>query len=56
MFRDLIPALDERFHVVASDVPRFSFSDVPDRKHFRYTFDNLANTIDSFSEAIGVDR
>lgn len=56
MFRNLIPALAEGLHVVAPDLPGFGFSDVPDRKHFPYTFDNLAKTIDSFSEGIGLDR
>ena len=38
MFRDLIPALADRYHVVAPDLPGFGFSDAPDRKRFRYTF------------------
>ena len=35
MFRNLIPALAERYHVVAPDLPGFGFSDAPDRKRFR---------------------
>ena len=42
MFRDLIPALADRYHVVAPDLPGFGFSDAPERKQFRYTFDHLA--------------
>jgi pimeloyl-ACP methyl ester carboxylesterase len=38
MFRNLIPALADRYHVVAPDLPGFGFSDMPDRKNFRYTF------------------
>ena len=56
MFRDLIPALAERYHVVAPDLPGFGFSDAPDRKRFRYTFENLAKVIDRFTEAIGLER
>ena len=56
MFRNLIPALAERYHVVAPDLPGFGFSDQPDRKQFLYTFENLAKTIASFTEAIGIDR
>ena len=56
MFRNLIPALAENYHVVAPDLPGFGFSDAPDRKQFRYTFENLARTIDSFIKAIGLDR
>jgi len=42
MFRNLIPALADRYHLVAPDLPDFGFSDAPDRKAFRYSFENLA--------------
>jgi pimeloyl-ACP methyl ester carboxylesterase len=56
MFRNLIPALAERYHVVAPDLPGFGFSEAPDRKSFSYTFENLANIIGSFTQKIGLDR
>lgn len=56
MFRNLIPLLADRYHVIAPDLPGFGFSDIPDGKRFRYTFDNLARTIDDFTQAIGLDR
>ena len=56
MFRNLIPLLADRYHVIAPDLPGFGFSDIPDRKNFHYTFDNLARTIDDFTQAIGLDR
>jgi len=56
MFRNLIPALSDRYHVVAPDLPGFGFSDAPDRKRFRYTFEHLAKVIDGFTQAIGLDR
>jgi len=56
MFRNLIPALADRYHVVAPDLPGFGFSDMPDRKDFRYTFDNLARVIAAFTQTIGLDR
>ena len=56
MFRDLIPALADRYHVVAPDLPGFGFSDAPDRKQFRYTFENLARVIDSLTQALGLDH
>ena len=56
MFRDLIPALADRYHVVAPDLPGFGFSDAPDGKRFRYTFENLANVIDHFTQTIGLER
>ena len=56
MFRNLIPALADRYHLVAPDLPGFGFSDAPDRKAFRYTFENLAKVIDRFTQAIGLER
>lgn len=56
MFRNLIPLLAERFHVVAPDLPGFGFSDAPDRKRFRYTFENLAKVIDRFTQTVGLDH
>jgi pimeloyl-ACP methyl ester carboxylesterase len=56
MFRNLIPALADRYHVVAPDMPGFGFSDAPNRKQFRYTFENLTKAIDSFTQSIGLER
>lgn len=56
MFRNLIPALADRYHVVAPDLPGFGFSDAPDRQRFPYTFENLAKTIDKFTQLIGLQR
>ena len=56
MFRYLIPALADRYHVIAPDLPGFGFSDAPDRKQFRYTFEHLAKIIGGFTEAMGLDR
>jgi len=56
MFRDLIPLLADRFHIVAPDLPGFGQSDMPPREKFSYTFDNIARVIDRFTELIGFDR
>jgi pimeloyl-ACP methyl ester carboxylesterase len=56
MFRDLIPHLADRFHIVAPDLPGFGQSDMPLREHFTYTFENVAAVIDRFTEVIGFDR
>jgi pimeloyl-ACP methyl ester carboxylesterase len=56
MFRNLIPALADRYHVIAPDLPGFGFSGTPDRKLFRYTFENLANVMEAFIQKIGLDR
>jgi pimeloyl-ACP methyl ester carboxylesterase len=46
MFRDLIPKLAGRFHVIAPDYTGFGYSDAPDVSQFEYTFDNLAAQIE----------
>jgi pimeloyl-ACP methyl ester carboxylesterase len=56
MFRDLIPLLADRYHVVAPDLPGFGFSGAPDRARFKYTFDHLARVMDRFTEAVGLRR
>ena len=56
MFRDLIPLLTDRFHIVAPDLPGFGQSDMPSREKFRYTFDNIASVIDRFTEVIGFNQ
>jgi len=56
MFRDLIPELADRFHVVAPDLPGFGQSAMQPRETFRYSFDHIADVIDRFTEAVGLDR
>jgi pimeloyl-ACP methyl ester carboxylesterase len=54
MFRNLIPALGDLYHVVAPDLPGFGFSDAPDRKQFPYTFEHLAKVVAGFTDAVGL--
>jgi len=56
MFRNLIPQLAGDYRVVAPDLPGFGFSDAPDHKSFRYTFDHLAEVIGTFVQQIGLKR
>ena len=56
MFGDLIPALADRYHLVAPDYPGFDNSSQPTPDEFDYTFDNLANVIDGFTRKLGLDR
>jgi pimeloyl-ACP methyl ester carboxylesterase len=56
MFRDLIPLLSDRFHIVAPDLPGFGQTDMPSRDQFTYSFENIANVIDRFTEVVGLDR
>jgi pimeloyl-ACP methyl ester carboxylesterase len=54
MYRNLIPALAAKYHVVAPDLPGFGFTESPGRKQFRYTFSNLAQVIGRFTEVVGM--
>lgn len=56
MFRDLMPLLADRFHMVAPDLPGFGQSDLPARGEFAYTFENIARVIGCFTELVGFDR
>jgi len=56
MFRDLIPLLADRFHIVAPDLPRFAQSDLPSRDAFNYTFPRLAEVIGRFTEIVNLKR
>jgi len=56
MFRDLIPLLADRFHIIAPDLPGFGQSDMPARAKFKFTFDNIAGVIDRFTEVVGLNR
>jgi len=55
-YRNLIPALAERFHVIAPDYPGFGNSDMPDPASFSYTFERTSEIIESFLEKVGFTR
>jgi len=56
MFRDLIPELADQYHVIAPDLPGFGQSAMKPRDAFSYTFDNIADVIDRFTEVVGLSR
>jgi predicted alpha/beta-fold hydrolase len=56
MFRNLLPALADQYHVVAPDYPGYGHSSMPSRGKFAYTFDNLAKVIDEFTEQLGLKK
>jgi pimeloyl-ACP methyl ester carboxylesterase len=56
MYREVIAALSEHYHVVAPDLPAFGFTDAPSREEYDYTFEQLAKTIGQFTEQLGLDR
>ncbi len=57
MFRDLIPQLAEKFHIIAPDYIGFGYSDAPGVSDFEYTFDNLADYVEEFLfSALGLKK
>jgi len=56
MFRELIPALADQYHLVAPDYPGYGFSSMPNVDEFDYSFDNISRIIERFTDEIGLDR
>lgn len=56
MFRELIPALSDRYHLIAPDYPGFGNSDQPAMDKFDYSFDNLANVMEKLVAKLGVKK
>jgi len=56
MFRNIFPALADKFHLVAPDYPGFGYSSMPPVDKFEYTFDHLAEIVDKFITQIGLER
>ena len=56
MFRDLIPALADKYHLLAPDYPGYGYSSMPAVDDFDYSFDNIAGLIEKFTDEIGLDR
>jgi pimeloyl-ACP methyl ester carboxylesterase len=56
MFRDLIPLLADRYHLVAPDYPGFGYSSTPSVEEFTYTFDHLCDVVEHFTDAVGLSK
>ena len=56
MFRELIPRLADQFRVIAPDLPGFGFTEVPEKRKYKYSFDALAHTLEAFTDALGLNR
>jgi len=56
MFRELIPRLSDKYHVVAPDYPGYGYSDAPSPEQYVYTFDHLADTVDHFLTQQGITK
>jgi hypothetical protein len=55
-FRELIPRLADRYRVIAPDLPGFGFTEVPDGRHYRYSFDALGQTMLAFTDKLNLKR
>jgi pimeloyl-ACP methyl ester carboxylesterase len=55
-YRDLIPRLADSYRVIAPDYPGFGFTEVPGQRHYKYSFDALANTVLAFTDALQLKR
>jgi pimeloyl-ACP methyl ester carboxylesterase len=56
MYRELIPRLADRYRVIAPDLPGFGFTEIPAERNYTYTFDNLAKTIEAFTQALHLNH
>ena len=56
MFRNLIPALADEFHLIAPDYPGYGNSSMPTVDQFDYTFDNLAEVVSKFTDKLGLQK
>jgi pimeloyl-ACP methyl ester carboxylesterase len=56
MFRELIPRLADQYRVIAPDLPGFGFTEVPSERKYTYTFDQLAKTVDAFTQTLNLKR
>jgi pimeloyl-ACP methyl ester carboxylesterase len=56
MFRDLIPRLADQYRVIAPDLPGFGFTGVPEGRKYVYSFDALADTLEAFTDVLGLDH
>jgi pimeloyl-ACP methyl ester carboxylesterase len=56
MYRNLIPVLAERYHVIAPDLPGFGFTEAPSREKYSYRFETLTRVIERFTEKLGLAR
>jgi len=56
MFRDLIPQLASHYHVIAPDLPGFGMTEQRSRTEFDYTFENIADVVDRFTEVLKLEK
>lgn len=55
-YRNLIPLLSQKYHVIAPDLPGFGFTEVPENRQYKYTFENLTTSIEAFVDALSLEK
>lgn len=55
-FRDLIPLLVDKFHIIAPDLPGFGFTEVPAERNYHWSFDAFGQTLTALVDALGLER
>jgi pimeloyl-ACP methyl ester carboxylesterase len=55
-FRELMPMLSDQFRMIAPDIPSLGFTNVPDSRHYTYSFKSFTDTLDAFVDALGLKR
>jgi pimeloyl-ACP methyl ester carboxylesterase len=55
-YRELIPRLADQYRVIAPDLPGFGFTEVPEKRKYKYSFDALAQTVLAFTDALQLKR
>src|SRR5277367_4863600 len=55
-YRELIPRLADKYRVIAPDLPGFGFTEVPETRQYKYSFDALAHTMLAFTDALHLNR
>lgn len=55
-YRNLIPLLSQKYHVVAPDLPGFGFTEVPKERQYTYTFKSLATSLEAFVDALNLKK
>ncbi|KAB8294088.1 hypothetical protein EYC80_009542 [Monilinia laxa] len=55
-YRNLIPLLSKKYHILAPDLPGFGFTEVPEARDYKYTFDSLTTSIEAFLNELQVQK
>lgn len=55
-YRNLIPLPSRKYHLLAQDLPGFGFTEIPESRNYKYTFDSLTTSIESFLKELNIEK